>query len=690
MKIIYIATSVIPAQKANSYQVMKMCEAFAREGHDVELLIPVRFGRVREKSEPFEYYGVDKCFKIRKIFSIDLIPLEKIIGHLGFWMQNASFSLLTLIYVLFANPDIIYSRDRFTLLFLGLFKKNLVYEVHGLPAKFRLYEKCLYGRVKKIIVITNQIKKILVDKRIAGNEKILVAPDAVDLEKFDKIKMTKKELREELGLPKDKKLIAYIGKLRTKAKEKGVADIIRAFKKLAALDANMVFVGGEAESVEQYKALMSDLGLKKEDVVFIGHVPFPEVPKYEKAMDVLVMPFPWTRHYAYHMSPLKMFEYMASGVPIVTTDLPTVREVLDEASAIFVRPGEPKDLARGIDRVLEDKEFSRQIAERSQKLAKNYTWQRRVKDILGFIDNNADGSLEADEETVKKINEIYHDKEAKFYDRLHQGIMEREEGHWEQQRKYFVRKEKLAVLDVGTGTGLVPYLVVRWLKKGDELICNDISSVMLKQVKEKLNRLDIKCTLKFLKAPADQLGLPTESIDVITLNSVLHHLPSARAFFREASRVLKPGGVMIIFHEPNKKYSHSKFLLFLNRLFNKLHLLFVRRKKGENYEELYNEVRKELVRQQVLTRRLSDREITQLVDYQSPTAGGGIDQKKGFDVSEIFKKIKKDYKIELFFTYSHLGKRNYSRTIFIKAIEWMLGKLMPKKGGAFCSILRRR
>lgn len=692
MKLIYIATSVIPAQKANSYQVMKMCEAFSREGADVELLIPVRFGGVREKGEPFEYYGVDKCFKIRKIFSIDLIPLEKIIGHLGFWIQNASFSLLTLIYVLFASADIIYSRDRFTLLFLCLFKKNLVYEVHSLPAKFRWYEKFLYRRVKKIVLITKQMKRILREHKFVLADKIFVAPDAVDLKMFNEVTDSKEKLRQELKLPQDKKLIAYIGKLRTKAREKGVADIIRAFKVLKEKGDNenvMVFVGGDVESVRQYRALILELGLKKEDAIFIKHVPFSEVPKYEKAMDVLIMPFPWAKHYAYYMSPLKMFEYMASGVPIVTTDLPSVREVLGETSTIFAEPGEPESLARGISKVLNDRETANGLAEKSKNLVKNYTWQKRAERILKFIKKEGDLSLEV--EMIRKINEIYHDKEAEFYDKFHQGIMEQERSHWEKQKKYFRQEQPVTVLDIGTGTGLVPCLVAKWLSEEDVIICNDISYKMLEKAREKLDYLKVKPVIKLLKTPADETGLASGSIDIITLNSVLHHLPDAENFFKEASRILKKDGLVIIFHEPNRRYFKSKFLIFLNKMFNKSYSIF--RKEGigsHQYEEFYEAVREEMGKRGLLERELSNKEIMQIVDFHSPTAGGARDKSKGFDVDNILQNLEGKYDLELFFTYGHLGKRSYPQTFFVNLIEFILQQLMPKSGGAFGLILRKK
>jgi glycosyltransferase involved in cell wall biosynthesis len=97
------------------------------------------------------------------------------------------------------------------------------------------------------------------------------------------------------------------------------------------------------------------------------------------------MPFPWSEHYAYFMSPLKMFEYMAAGRPIVATDLPSAREILDDKSAVIVKPGDAEDLARGILKVLRDEEAAAFLAENARAKVKNYSWDERVKNILKFI-----------------------------------------------------------------------------------------------------------------------------------------------------------------------------------------------------------------------------------------------------------------------------------------------------------------
>jgi len=117
-------------------------------------------------------------------------------------------------------------------------------------------------------------------------------------------------------------------------------------------------------------------------------VPFrsqAQLAVYQKAFDILLMPFPPNEHYTFYMSPLKMFEYMASGRPIVTSDLPSVREILNENNAIFVKPEDPEDLARGIKTALEDKELAQRVSQQAFEDVQFYTWTKRAERIVRFI-----------------------------------------------------------------------------------------------------------------------------------------------------------------------------------------------------------------------------------------------------------------------------------------------------------------
>ncbi len=379
MTIFYIANARMPTEKAHGLQIMKMCESFASTGLKVRLIIPWRFSKI--KKDPFDYYGVKKNFRIKKLPSLDLIPLG--LPKIGFWFQSLSFAKLVFFYLLFTKAEIIYTRDILPLFFLSLFKKNLVYEAHTFPKRFSLH-RGFFQRVRAIIVINQQLKKLLVEKGISA-DKILVAPGGVDLEEFN-LKESQEECRQKLNLPLDKKIIGYVGQLKTMGMGKGIGSLIKALMILKKdnFSINLCLVGGQESDIVDYKKMASKINLTK-DILFIGQVKHCLIPYYLKSFDVLVMPFSGTQHFAYYMSPLKMFEYMAAKKPMVASDLPSIREILNEDKAILTGPDNPNDLARGIDRALKKPDFSAKIAKRAYRDVQEYTWQKRVKRIIEFI-----------------------------------------------------------------------------------------------------------------------------------------------------------------------------------------------------------------------------------------------------------------------------------------------------------------
>ena len=388
MKLIYIANARIPTEKAHGIQIMKMCEAFlkskvppvrragASQKLKVELLVPWRFNHI--KKDPFEYYGIKKNFKIKKIFCIDLIPLDFILKNLAFWIQAVSFLISAKIYLMFKKYDILYTREQFT----GLFFKNFVLEIHSLSKKNKPFHKKIWRRAKKLIVLTSFIKKELIKAGVSEN-KILVAPDGVDVREFD-IEISKKEARQKLELPLDKKIILYTGHLY---EWKG-AQILAETPKFLPENTEIYFVGGTVKDVKKFKIQNGQTtpGLPKFKIQIIGHRPHSEIPYWLKAADILVLTgtkkSEKSRKYT---SPMKMFEYMASKRPIIASDLPSFGEVLNDRNAVLVKPDNVKALAEGIKKVLSSSGIAKRISERAYKDVQEYTWDKRVEKILKFI-----------------------------------------------------------------------------------------------------------------------------------------------------------------------------------------------------------------------------------------------------------------------------------------------------------------
>jgi glycosyltransferase involved in cell wall biosynthesis len=103
------------------------------------------------------------------------------------------------------------------------------------------------------------------------------------------------------------------------------------------------------------------------------------------AADALVLPNSAEKTIsAEYTSPLKLFEYMAAGKPIVASDLQSVREVLDEGNACLVPPDNPKALAKGIHSVLDNPDYATRLGERAKADGVQYSWVCRAEAITSF------------------------------------------------------------------------------------------------------------------------------------------------------------------------------------------------------------------------------------------------------------------------------------------------------------------
>jgi glycosyltransferase involved in cell wall biosynthesis len=384
MKILYIANVRIPTEKAHGHQIMKVCETLSDQSVDLKLVLPTRINKPFKGVNPYDFYNVKNNFKIQKIWTPDPTFLLKFPAGLYIKFQSLFFiKSLVLYFLLTSRKDkIVYTRDEYLLPFLQLFFKSVVWEAHALPNKLDRYVKYL-KKCHKIVVLTGNMKKQLIDVKIAGDN-ILVSPDAVDLSIFD-IDMARDQARKKLGLPEDDVLLGYTGSFKTKGMDKGISDILKSLKLVnSKIKLKFMAVGGNEADTDYYKQITGDLGVG-DRVEFISKVDQKSLAIYQKAFDILLMPFPYTKHYANFMSPLKMFEYLAARRPIVATKLPTILEILDNRSAYLIEPDNPGAIARAIEDLVEDHDKSQSLADTAYDLSKKYTWKKRSEEIVKFI-----------------------------------------------------------------------------------------------------------------------------------------------------------------------------------------------------------------------------------------------------------------------------------------------------------------
>ena len=143
-------------------------------------------------------------------------------------------------------------------------------------------------------------------------------------------------------------------------------------------------MGGSLAEIDFYKNLAVKDSVS-DSVIFKTAVARTELPFYQQSCDILLMPFPDTEHYRFYMSPLKMFEYMASSRPIVATDLPSIREVLNEKNSVLIKSDNPNELAVAIKELVDNPVFGAALAKQARKDVENYTWEKRAEKISQFI-----------------------------------------------------------------------------------------------------------------------------------------------------------------------------------------------------------------------------------------------------------------------------------------------------------------
>lgn len=365
MRILYVAAVRLPTEKAHGVQIMRTCEALSKLGANVELAVPGRATPIKE--DPFTYYGVVKNSLVTTLHAPDWFGR----GPFGFATASFLFGRKVARYAKQQKFDVIYTRDKLALRAVLSSKPTakVVWEVHGKEdiASARQF----VGRVR-VVAITQGIKTDLV-KEGFKTEDILVAPDGVELETFAN-PQSKEASRARLGLRQDKKIAMYIGRLDG---WKGIDTLLEA-SKLLPEEVLAVIIGGEPAQIERLKLLYPKAR-------FLGYHPYTAVADNQAAADVLVLPNTAKDVTSQlYTSPLKLFTYMAAGVPIVASDLPSLREVLDDSSAFFVEADNAVALAKGITEALTSQDAPMRAARAKERVV-DYSWAARAQKILHFL-----------------------------------------------------------------------------------------------------------------------------------------------------------------------------------------------------------------------------------------------------------------------------------------------------------------
>lgn len=375
MKITYIALARLPTEKAHGLQIVKTIEALVRYGNSVELLIPNRKNTINV--DLFAFYGIKKCFTVKKLRCWDAVrwPVLKTVGFF-FLMISFVAAVVTEVLRNRSHEIVYYTREWLVALVLSYCTPQIFYEVHTMPTHGNWLHRLAWRRCRGIVTISDGLKTALIEQGIS-EKKIMIAPDGVDLEKFS-LAESPVECRHKLGLPLDKKIVVYTGHLYA---WKG-ADVLAEAAEHLSPGVQVYLVGGTVEDVARFRKRYHSNKLHT-----IGWQEPQLIPYWLKAADVLILPNSGqTLISKFYTSPLKLFEYLASGRPIVAARLPSIMEVVNDSIVTWFEPDNNVSLAQSIGVVLHNLTALEQAAQTGKKLViEKFTWDERARKIANFL-----------------------------------------------------------------------------------------------------------------------------------------------------------------------------------------------------------------------------------------------------------------------------------------------------------------
>ncbi len=398
MKIALIKNK-IPFPCANVINTLKHAQALYNLGNNIEVLAVERIieeiWRLKLKDVHF-FYDLDSNIKIKyfrgnflyffnnfKFLGPALKLLKKIPKVNGYMDPELQISN----YCIKNEIDLAYSRGTPYAAYNNIMNKiPTIIETHFyhyFPALKRVLELSKNKYFLGVVTISNILKQSLMKQRVP-EEKILVLDDAVELKKFNTINLKKSKLKKMLNFPLHKNIILYTGNL---GPGRGIDTIISSLKFLDEKEYCFYIIGGDPFWFKYWKKYIKKRRIKA-DIKFLGFTSIRNIPYYIKAADILIAPYTKDCYTINWMSPVKLFEYMASKVPIIASNVQRIKEICSNNECLFFKAGDSRDLSEKIKILINDRELQEKLTKNAIKKAEKHTYIKRSQKILELFNKS--------------------------------------------------------------------------------------------------------------------------------------------------------------------------------------------------------------------------------------------------------------------------------------------------------------
>lgn len=399
MKIFVVIPGHIPSQWAHSINIIKTANAFHNLGHEVEVLTVERYTEKRMKrkiADISSFYGISKDLKISYYKD----------NPLFYWQEHKPFSYVPLLINNMTGNRIRYifdpekriseycRKNAVDFCFCRSFRvvhyniRNevpTIMECHSQntenPDLQRVIKQSNSKYFRGLVTISDILKDNFV-KAGVPEDKIITLQDGVDVESYQNLP-NKKQTRERMRLPEDKKIVAYCGSLFP---DKGIEHILLVAETMP--EVLFLLVGGGPPQIKMWENYADSHGIK--NVQFAGFVDNSIVPLYLNAADALIIPYKTDQEIKIMdintTSPIKLFEYMASRRPIISSNVPAISRTLTHGvDGLLAKPNDIGELASLVKAALEDKKLADNLSNNAYKSVQKYDWKERCETILKVL-----------------------------------------------------------------------------------------------------------------------------------------------------------------------------------------------------------------------------------------------------------------------------------------------------------------
>ncbi|MDR0217387.1 MAG: glycosyltransferase family 4 protein [Enterobacteriaceae bacterium] len=394
MKIAYIDPYPVPDLRVASLQILQNVDAFARQGHQICLITPVGQRSAEEILGRTLPPSVELIAlrDIRRKWYFPINTQKVFYYQVSRWLKENQVDAIFTRNIKMANylvrrhsdiPHFFESHEVFSQSFKESHDLNKRSNKRKYT-KIRDIEQQVYHHSRAIFVLTSLLRDDINAeyglKKDSIKTPITIAPDGVDLLA---VEAATKTYSGDQNRTREAVQILYLGSLH---RWKGVPTVMKSMSYLHDVVLNIA--GGNSTQIEQLKTVAQQIGVS-DKVNFLGFVHPKKRFHIIADSDICVLPLTKTSIGSRYTSPLKLFEYMAMGKPVVISDFPSIRDAVDESAVSFADSENAESFARQIQLLIDNpSEMIAKAAHSQQLVAEHFNWEQRAKLIMQVIEKS--------------------------------------------------------------------------------------------------------------------------------------------------------------------------------------------------------------------------------------------------------------------------------------------------------------